>query len=302
MKKIFNFKSITLFALFATLVFASCKKHTNSENLKVADVQAHFANVSGSKLFAISPSDSVWIKVGITSTANYSRTVTIKPTSKSAVEGTHYTVSKKLMTFAPGQVLDSFYVKPTDVSRYLAGLKDTIDFSIIEPSITPSSYNSNYKLIVRGPCFASDIKNEEFDGLVGAYPLSLDDPFGSPYGPYLMTLVAHTSTSLTTEKIVVNNLWDDSWGDVPFNVDFSDPTFITVTPVTTITAGNAGNVFGATYNGMKIIVRAHSNGNVGTMDFCQNTFTLEYQIGIYNPATGATVGFSGTQFTSIMKR
>lgn len=304
MKKILNLRFLVVAILLAASI-TSCKKHTNAENLVVAEEQAHFMGKSNYKLFAITPDDSVWVKIGLTTPANYNRTVTVSASSKTAVEGTDYVVSKKTFTFKPGQVIDSFYVKPTDVSRYLTGLKDSIKFSITTPGVTASTYNGVYELIVRGPCFASDINIGEFDGLLGTYADSQDDPFGSPYHYGVpMSIKSWTQTGPTTAKVVINNLWDDSpsWGDIPFNVDFTDPNNVTVLPVTTITAGNAGNTFGATYNGMKIIVRAHTNGATGSLDWCNQKWILEYQIGIYNPTTGAVVGYSGTQFTSSLAR
>jgi hypothetical protein len=303
MKKIIKLQSIALvFVLFATASLVGCKKHTNAENLVRPNEQAHFANLSASKLYAITSADSVWIKVGLTSSADYERTVTIVPSSKSAVEGTHYTVSRKVIKFAAGKVLDSFYVKPVDVSRYITGLKDTIRFTITEPSVTPSSYNSTYDLIVRGPCFATDINFGEFDGILGDYKHTKDDPLStSPYGPYKTTITSWVQTSPTTAKIVINNVWDAGFGDVPFNVDFTDPTAVIVTPIQTITAADAGQLNTA-YNGMKIVIRPHSNGTVGSMDWCNNTFYLYYQLGVYNPSTGAVLGYFGTGYDTKLER
>ncbi|CAF3758555.1 unnamed protein product [Rotaria sp. Silwood1] len=262
-------------------------------------------NVNGSKLEATSSADSTWIKVGLTTTSTSSRTVTIQPVSKTAVEGTDYTISKKVITFAPGQLIDSFYVKPINVANYLSGRKDTIVFNIVQPSVAPSDYNGSYQWILRGPCFASDINIGEFDALLGTYADSQDDPFGTPYYYGVdMSIKSWTQTGPTTARVVINNLWDDnpSWGDIPFTVDFTDPNDVHVLPGTTITAGNAGNTFGAAYNGMKIIVRAHTNGAYGTLDWCNQKWVLEYQIGIYNPTTSTVVGYSNTQFTSSLAR
>ncbi len=300
-------RKIILGFISALIAFSlgSCKKHTNDENLLVAEERAHFTGVNGSKLYALSSDDSVWIKVGLTTNSSVSRTVTIQPVSKTAVEGTDYKISKKVITFAPGQVLDSFYVKPINFNNYLAGRKDTINFNIITPSIAAADYNPTYSLIVRGPCFASDISFTEFDALLGTYADSQDDPFGTPYHYGVpMSIKSWTQTGATTARVVINNVWDDnpSWGDIPFSVDFTDPYDVHVLPITTITAGNAGNTFGATYNGMKIIIRAHTNGAYGTLDWCAQKWVLQYQIGIYNPATSAVVGYSGTQFTSSLAR
>lgn len=219
-----------------------CKKHTNAENLISAPEVAHFLGKSGAKLELISATDSMWVKVAVSTNSTANRTVTIQPVSSTAVEGTHYTISKKVFTFKPGQLVDSFCIRAVDYTMYAAGRKDTINFNIVLPEVVGADFNKSFQLILRGPCFATDINIGEFDALLGTYLNSQDDPFGTPYHYSTpMTVKSWVQTSATTAKVVINNLWDDnpSWGDITFNVDFTDPTNVTVLPVQTITAGNA---------------------------------------------------------------
>lgn len=312
MKKIFYWKITGLITIFFAFSLSSCKKHTNAENLVTPPEQAHFMGKSYSKLFAITSDDSSWVKVGLTQSASYDRTVTIKVTSKTGVEGTNFVVSKKVLTFPAGKVIDSFSVKPTDVTRYATGFKDTVTFTIVLPGEAPSTYNYTHDVII-GPCFASDIAISQFDALLGSYPNSQDDPFGSPYHYAVpMSIKSWTETGPTTARVVINNLWDDtpSWGDLVFTVDATDPNDVHVLPVSTVmTNVKASTVFGATYANCNLVIRAHSNGAYGTLTWCSQDWVLEYQLGIYNP-TSATIGvvapgglaYSGTQFTSSLSR
>jgi hypothetical protein len=298
MKQLKNISLASLIVLLA--VTAGCDK-TKPYDLITPEAQAHFvggANQTYSVL--VNPAPAYVIKVGTTNVSNADRTVTINVTSPTgATANNQFTLggvgAGNTVTIKAGKAIDSFTVR-ANFASYTAGRKDTLVFTISEPSVKSALFLDKVTLALRGPCFEGDITAATLNGLRGNYPNSRETYGTSPYGPYLTSIPTATSTGLTTATIVVNNIWDNGWGPLTFNLDWTDPANRTATVVSqaAITGSNAGDL-SATYAGQTVAVRPFA-GQPGTFSACNSTFTLRMQLGV----TG--LGFFGSLYTVNMAR
>ena len=241
--------------------------------------QAHFLNTSPGTFFVLDPASTFKIPVGVTTVSNVDRTFSFSVSSPTgAVAGTHYIVDNSF-TIPAGKALDSIEVKGV-FDQYASGRKDTLVFTIEEGSGKSSDYNSQYTLLVRGTCFEGDV---DLNNLLGTYAKTVET-FGTaaPYGPYTTTITSVTSTGPTTGTIVVNNIWDNGWGPITFDLDWTDPANRTVT-VEAMDAipGSDGGDLNSAYAGETIAVRPFA-GKPGTFSSCNGTLTLNMQLGITN--------------------
>lgn len=278
--------------LLTLLLFAGgCKKN---ETLVIAEPQAHFTNVTGGTYQITGPTVVKKIAVGLTNTSDQARTVTFSVTSPTgAVAGTHYNIpGGNTITIPAGKAVDSITVAGV-FSQYTSGRKDTLVFTITEPSVKSSTYNSKYTLYMRGPCFEGDVT---LSSLLGAYANTRETFGSSPYGPYRTTISSAVSTGATTARITVTNIWDNGWGPIQFDLDWTDPANRTATVVAqnAVTGSNAGDINGA-YAGQTVAVRPFA-GQPGTFSACNGTLTLKMQLGV----TG--VGYFGSLYTVNMAR
>lgn len=294
-------KNISLASLVVLLVaMAGCDK-TQPYDVKIVEPQAHFVG-SATQTYSVlvNPAPAYVIKVGTTDVANVDRTLTINVTSPTGASATQYTLggvgAGNTVTIKAGKAIDSFTVT-ANYSSYTTGRKDTLVFTIAEPSVKAAGFLNSVTLSMRGPCFEGDITAATLNGLKGNYTNTRETfGAGAPYGPYLTSIPTATLTSLTTATIVVNNIWDNGWGPITFNLDWTDPANRTATVVAqnAIPGSNAGDL-SATYAGQTVAVRPFA-GQPGTFSACNSTFTLKMQLGV----TG--VGFFGSLYTVNMAR
>jgi hypothetical protein len=200
-----------------------------------------------------------------------------------------------------GKVIDSLVVSG-NFALYTTGRKDTLIFTIQDADkggINSFGENNRYTLLMRGPCFEGEIASSLQD-LLGDYNTTRDTLTGAfTYGPYKTTIKSATITSATTANIVVANLYDEGWNDLTFTLDWTDINDRKLTLVTQNAGGNAGNTFGAAYNGMPYGIRpvaASAGGQVGTFSYCGQTLTIKAQIGIFG------VGYASNLYTVKMSR
>ncbi|MBC7934633.1 MAG: hypothetical protein H7Y86_04640 [Rhizobacter sp.] len=292
MKKILN----SCLAL-GMLVFAisGCDKYDPYDTV-IPPTQAHFMSKTILTYQILTAGTSFKVPVGITNPSNVERKVTVNITSATATAGTDYTVTNPVLTIPAGKVIDSLEIKGTFTS-YQNGEKDTLILAIIQPDIDPSSYNDTLRLVLRGPCFEGDVTRS---ALLGNFRAIETFGTGAPYGPYATTVPTFTTTSPTTGVITVTNIWDNGWGPIQFNVDWTDPANRIVTAVAqaAIPGSNAGDL-NALYAGQTVAVRAFvtpTAANTGTFSACNQTFTLRMQLGV----TG--VGFFGSIYTVNLSR
>ena len=285
-----KFSYLLLIVSVFVAVATGCKK---SDSFDTPPEAATFTNLASGTYLITGPAVSYKIPVGLTTVSTQDRTVNIEVTSPSgAVEGTHYTIASKSITIPAGQVIDSITVQGI-YSQYLTGRKDTLIFTIVEPGAKPSDYNQKFTLVMRGPCFESEIAGN-FADLLGDYD-NTNELFGSSaYGPYTTTILSATQTSPTTGTITVGNIWDSGWNPITFTLDWTDVNNRKVTLVQQSGIGNAGTINSA-YNGMDISVRPFGT-QVGTFSYCNQTLTLKMQLGV----TG--LGWFGSLYTVNMAR
>ncbi len=256
-------------------VFASCKK----TEITTPPEQAHFTNLTDGSYFITGPTVTYKIPVGVTTVANVDRNFAFTVSSPTgAVQGTHYTLNKTVATIKAGQAIDSIEVRGI-LAQYASGRKDTLVFTISEGGKS-SEYNQIFKLLVRGPCFEGDV---DLDAFKGSYTKTFETfGTGAPYGPYLTTISAVNKLTATTGTITVTNIFDAGWGPIMFMLDWTNPAARTAVPISqaAIPGSNGGDLNSA-YNGQTIAVRPLA-GQPGTFSACNNTLTLNMQLGITN--------------------
>jgi hypothetical protein len=296
-KSMNQIKNISLASLVVLLAATGCDK-TKPYEIKTAEPEAHFVGAKNQTYsVVVNPAPAYKVYLGTTNVATSDRTITVNITSPTgATAGNQYTLSGlgagNTITIKAGQAIDSILVT-ANFSSYTAGRRDTLVFTIKEPSLKSSSFLDTVKLALRGPCFEGDVT---LNNLRGNYANTRETFGASNYGPYLTTIPTVTATTLTTGSIVVTNIFDDGWGPLTFNLDWTDPLNRTATVVAqnAITPSNAGALNGA-YAGQTVAVRPFA-GQPGTFSACNSTFTLRMQLGV----TG--VGFFGSLYTVNMAR
>jgi hypothetical protein len=300
-----NFQLFALLALLLTLTY-SCSKPAS--NLEVPPSLAKFIGDEDQSYSIVSdPAPAYTVQVGLTTVADQDRTVTVKVTSSTgATEGTHYSLgglgSGGTISIPAGEVLGSFTVTGV-YDQYISGRKDTLIIALTTPGVEVANFNDTIRLLMRGPCFDGDVTEAELAALVGVYNNSIDAGFGD-YGPYPTRVVSITPLTATTARAVINNVWDYGFGDVPFIMDWSDPanTVINV-EAPTITPADAG-ILNSAYDGMNLVIRAAPAASTAANNFsiCNSRINLRYQLGVYDPGSGAILGYFGTVATTVMRR
>jgi len=281
--------------LLLFVVIAGCDK-TKLYKTKIADTQAHFIGSKNQQYnVVVNPAPAYTITLGTTDVADVDRTVTIKVTSPTGASATQYTLSAagNTVTIPKGQATATFNVQ-ANFAAYTTGRKDTLIFTIQEPSIKSASFSDTVKLALRGPCFEGGVVLSDF---IGAYANTVETfATNPPYGPYRTTISSVNQLTATTGTITVNNIWDNGWGPITFTLDWTDPANRTATVVSqaAITGSDAGDI-SATYAGQTIAVRPFA-GSPGTFSWCSGTLTLKMQLGV----TG--VGFFNALYTVNLAR
>lgn len=296
---------LLIFILFAgfILFFSNCNKPAS--NLHIPPALAHFIGDRSQVYFiTANPAPVHKIKIGVTEVSSQDRTISYKVSSTTgAVQGTHYSLTSGSTVLLPGgQSIAEIEIQGV-YAPYTSGRKDTLLFTLTEPSISPAEYDDTVKLILRGPCFDGAIGDEELEALKGVYTNCNDAGFVTS-GPYPMTIVSVTRLTPTTARAVINNVWDYGLGDVNFILDWTDPNNTTIrVEAPTVTPANPG-IFNAAYNGMNLVIRDHTVPGTASNKFsvCNGRLNLRYQFGVYNPTTGAVLGYFGTVATTVMMR
>ncbi|MDP4283037.1 MAG: hypothetical protein Q8891_01330 [Bacteroidota bacterium] len=215
------------------------------------------------------------IMIGTTDVSSKDRLVTYNVTSQTgAVEGSQYTLTPAgTVTIPAGQSLASISVQG-NYSFYTSGRKDTLTFSLSEPSVKVASFLDTVQLVLRGPCFDGDVTLSDMSGDY-AHTTDPDD------APYTVTISNLTSTSATTGTGTINNLWDVG-GNVTINFDWTDPANVQVS----VPRQNLGIDYAA---GQPISVRT-TPGTISNFSVCNQTITLATDLIVENyfgPGQGA---------------
>lgn len=283
-------KNISLLAIIAlVMIMTGCDK-TKPYTIDVAPAQAHFVG-GKTQVYSVvdDPAPSFVLQVGSTDVATVDRLVTYNISSPSgAVLGTQYTVNSgtagNTVTIPANGALASITVQ-ANYSAYSSGRKDTLIFTLAQPSMTPATFLDTVRLIIAGPSGCNEA-NVNLTEVLGVYDNTNELFAGSPYGPYTTTISGFTQLTPTSASIVVTNIWDNGWGPITFILDWSDPLNRTATVVQqdAIPGSNAGDL-NAAYAGQTVAVRAPSatlSPTPGTYSYCDQTFTLQMQLGVTN--------------------
>lgn len=282
--------------LLTILMGASCKKNQQYDTILPDDL-SHFTNKTGGIYQILTPTTTFKIPVGVTKASDIDRIVTISVSSPTgALLNTHFTLDKTAATIRAGQVLDSITVQGNFPLYDGTGRKDTLIFTLTVPGVPAASYNSTYKLFMRGSCFNGDVDDAALNSLLGIFNNTNETLGTSAYGPYRTTVSNVTRTSTTTARITVTNIWDNGWGPIQFNLDWTDPLnrTVRVVPQDAIPGSNAGDL-NPTYAGQTVAVREFT-GQTGNFFVCTNAIDLKMQLGVTN------LGFFNVLYSVNMRR
>ena len=293
--------NISLLGILAFVVIMSGCDKTKPYDVQVPPPLAHFVGAK-TQIYSVivNPPPLHYVVVGTTDVSNVDRTVTFNVTSTSgAIAGTDYTLNRTgTVTIPAGKTMDTIAVTGV-YSSYSSGQRDTLVFTLAQPSIDPASFSDTVRLILAGPT-PCDEGNPTLNDVLGNYANTNELFATNAYGPYNTSISAVNVTGPTTGTIVVENIWDNGWGPITFNLNWTDPTNRTcvVVPQAAIPGSNAGDI-NSTYAGQTIAVRVPSaalSPTPGTYSFCNMTFTLKMQLGV----TG--LGYFNALYTVNMAR
>lgn len=217
MKKILS--NLTLAILFTgSILFAGCDKFEPYKTVK-PESQAHFVGASAQSYSITSASAAPYtITIGTTDVQKEDRTVKFSVSSTTgATPGTQYTLSNTTgsVTIPAGQATASFTIQGNFAPYDNTGRKDTLIFTLEEPSVKIAGFLNQLTLALRGPCFDGDVT--DIAEMKGNYTQTYEG--GS--GPYT-TSIAINSVSGTTATATITNLWD-YFGPLTINFNWTDP-------------------------------------------------------------------------------
>ena len=295
MKRINNLSLLTILAF--TFLLASCDK-TKPYEIEVPPAQAHFVG-KAIQVYAAetNPAPEFNLQVGTTDVAGSDRTVTYKVECLSgAVPGTQYNIpsgnTSGTITIKAGEAIGEIAIQ-ADYASYVSGRKDTLMFSLTEPSLKPASFMDTVYVIIRGACFEGNVS---LNDLLGDYDNTNED-FGGPYGPYTTSITSVNQTSATTGTIVVENIFDNGWAPITFSLDWTDPTNRKVNLLTQTGIAPASTVSSnPAYATYLVQVGPRTTSPDGTFSICNQTLSLKIRVGL-SDATFATIGWFGTAYT-----
>jgi len=288
-----QYRNFLPFVAIMLLLAIGCKK---TEPLSIPPEEAHFTNLTSDQYQVTGPSVAYRLPVGLTTIAAEDRTVTIAVSSPSgAVEGTHYTLSTKTLTIPAGKAVDSITVQGV-YAQYLTGRRDTLIFSIAQPGAKASDYNDTFTLIVRGPCFASDLNATTIFDFLGTYNDTRETTAsgGSPYGPYTAKIKNIELLTPTTAKVKFENLYNDGWTDIEGTLDWTNVSAPKITIVRQPTGTNYDT-------GMPMDVRTNPT-TPSTFNYCTQTINLSLDIIVNNYPSPGSAAFLSQGYKINMKR
>jgi hypothetical protein len=302
-----SIKNILTLAMIASMfVLSSCDK-TKPYDVDVSAPRAHFVGKETQVYNVVdNPAPSFTVQVGTTDVSSTDRLVTYKVSSiTGAAAGTQYTIpgfsgNTGTVTVKGNEALADIVIQ-ADYNAYSSGRRDTLMFTIAEPSLEAAAFMDTINVILAGPSGCSE-GNPDFPATLGDYLNTNETLAGGPYGPYTTSVASVTPTSATTATIVVENIWDNGWGPISFTLDWSDPANPTTTCIqqNNIPGSDAGDL-NSTYAGSPVAVRANATSGPGTYSACDQTFTFNMQLGVGDGA-GGVLGYFNALYQVILQR
>lgn len=290
-------KYISLLGAVAVVVLMSGCDKSELYPVDVSPAIVHFDGDENQDYPVRSATVGVYnIEVGTSDVSSSDRTVTFNITSPTgAVQGTQYTLGTATNTIVIPAGESIGYIPIQGIfAGYPAGRVDTLVITLDQPSIEVAGFSDTVRLALGDIC--AEGVGFNINDFMGVYA-NTNETFAAPYGPYTTTISSISSTSATTATIVVENIWNNGWGPITFNLDWTNPPTLTavVVPQTAIPGSDAGDINPA-YAGQTIAMRAHATGGPGTFSSCHNTLTLKMQLGV----TG--LGYFAPVYTVVMAR
>lgn len=282
------------------MIMTGCDK-TKPYDVAVPPAEVHFLGPKNQTYSVIAdPAPTFYVVVGTTTTENVNRTAQLNIASVSGlVENTDYTVSRTTLNFPAGKTLDTIAIN-ANYASFPFGSRDTLLLTLSNPSIQPAAFQDTIRLIIVGPSACSEA-NPTLSNLLGDYANTNELFNNSPYGPYTTSISSATATGPTSGAIVVENIWDNGWGPITFNLDWTDPSNPTTQVVdqAAIPGSNAGDI-NANYAGQTVAVRVPA-GTVaasafGTYSYCDEVLVLNMQLGV------TSLGFFGVLYQVTLER
>lgn len=284
----------------AAMILTGCDK-TKPYDIQVPPAEVHFLGPKNQTYAVLAdPAPTYYVVVGTTTVADVDRTVTLNVSSPSGlVEGTDYTISSTQLLIPAGKTLDTVAIN-ANYASFPFGSKDTLLLSLSNPAIQPAAFQDTVRLIITGPSSCSE-SNPTLSDLLGNYDNTNEVFSTSTYGPYSTVISSATATGPTTGTVVVENIWDNGWGPISFNLDWSDPTNPTTQVIdqAAIPGSNAGDI-NSNYAGQTVAVRVPggsvSSSAFGTYSYCDQILVLNMQLGVTN------LGFFGVLYQVTLER
>lgn len=288
MKNLF-YNRLTAFAAASILLLTACEKNNFvvDQDALTPDSYAKFNTIMPADTIAVyyinSTNNVFKLPVGVTNVSNQDRTVNFTYSSNSATMGDEYTAPASL-TIPAGQAVDSLVIQG-NYAAFGPSEIDTVTITIQgSGDIAASTYKQRYHVVMRRFCDETQIDINTFAGVYNNTIEVLANATtgaGTPYGPYTTTVSSITMTGATTARIAVENIFDDGWGPIEFNLDWTNPNDrqVRVIAQAAIPGSDAGSLNGA-YAGIPVAIRPHSNGQIGTFSVCDNRLVLVSQLGV----------------------
>ena len=249
-------------ALLSAVTFSSCLKDQEFN----VEQEVFFATPSATESFRIvSPGLTYKIPIGLTAVSGVDRTISVSIASRSAVEGTHYTINTKAIVIPAGEAVDTL-VLSGNYNQYINPRKDTLEFTISAEGVPTANFNSKFTLILRGACVEEDVN---IGDMAGDYNNTLDIPYPGAYGS---SISSPSSTGATSGTAVVNNIYAAGIS-ADVNFEWSTPGVFT--------ANIPEQATGFTVGGEPLSIRS-TPGTTSTFTFCSGSITL--YIDLFTPS------------------
>lgn len=285
------------------LLLASCDR-TKPYTIEVPPGEAHFVGKMN-QIYTVedNPNTQYKLSLGTTNVTSSDRIITykVKP-SANLVPGTGYTIATGnttgTVTIKAGEALADITIKAPFAPYADPARRDTLMFTLAEPSVKVAGFQDTVYLILRGQCLESNVNVAE---LLGDYANTTENLGGDPYGPYTTKVASAVATSPTSATIVVENIFDQGWAPITFTLDWSDPNNRTVTLENQTNIGLGSTLVGAASQYANWQIQVGPGSGAGTFSICNQTIDLNIGLGVLDPASGQG-GFFNVEYTVSMNR
>ena len=306
--KVFN--QLSILAFFAVIILLlSCNK-SNPYDIAVAPPEAHFVGKKIQYYYADSVTPPAFnVQIGTTDVSNTDRAVTYSVYSTSGAIGeVDYTIATGnntgLINIKSGEAIGNIAIQARHYS--VAGSSDTLIFTLQQPSLKPAEFLDTLIVVIKGPptCFEAF---PNLNSLLGDYPNTNQTLAGAPlgtYGPYVTTVSSIVQTSPTTADMIVEKIWSAEWAPITFQLDWSDPANPIVTQSLQLNIASASTLPidpTSPYYSWNVLVGSAVDDTPGTYSACDQTFSLNIGLGVYDPQSGAG-GFFPNKYMVNMAR